>query len=131
MYIASDYEGDHTVGSIFQKNIEQVLLDNGVDFFLVGHHHSYQRFCKLNRGRCVDGQDAPGVYHVLAGMAGYDHSKVGQKGNGTAVFTDDTHWGATYWEFNHTAAVMKFIDGATEEVVDQVTYLKLESTLVI
>jgi hypothetical protein len=132
MYIASDWDGDHAVAHLLQTHIEQVLIGNGVDFFFAGHHHSYQRFCKLNRGRCVDGQNTSGVYHVLAGMAGYTHSKVGQKGNGTAVFTDDTHWGATYLEFNHTAAVMKFIDGATEEVVDQFTLLKqLDSTLVI
>jgi hypothetical protein len=136
MYISSDYDGDHAIGTLLRDNVEQAMLDNGVDFFFTGHHHSYQRFCKLNSGTCVDDEpDKHGVYHVLAGMAGYAHSKVGKDRSGTAQFLDDTHWGVTYWEFNRTAAVMKFLDGATEEVVDQFTYhkpaAKVEPALVI
>lgn len=122
MYIASDYDGDLSVAKLLRDNLESELLTYGVDFFLAGHHHSYQRLCKINGGQCVgDGQR--GIHHFVMGMAGYDHSPVAS-GLNISEFTDDTHWGATYWEFNSTVASMSFIDGATEEVLDQITFHK-------
>merc|ERR1711988_445354 len=106
MYIASSWQGDQDVANLLQTHVEPQLLKYEVDFFLAGHHHSYQRFCKLNNGTCVDSDTSThGVHHFVMGMAGYDHSKVAS-GFATAVFTDDTHWGATYWEFSPTTATM-------------------------
>jgi len=122
MYIASDYDGDLSVAKLLKDNLEPELLTYGVDFFLAGHHHSYQRLCKINGGQCV-GDEQQGVYHFVMGMAGYDHSPVAHGFNITE-FTDDTHWGGTYWEFNRTVASMRFIDGATDEVLDQMTFHK-------
>lgn len=124
MYISSDYDGDQSVSKLLQDHVEAQLLKYGVDFFFAGHHHSYQRFCKLSNGKCIDDEsEEHGIYHFVMGMAGYDHSHV-SKNVSAAQFTDDTHWGATYWEFTPTTAIMKFLDGATEEVVDKATFQK-------
>lgn len=125
MYIQSDYDGDQNVAKLLQDHVEAQLLKYGVDFFFAGHHHSFQRFCKLSSNECVDNRnDVHGVYHFIMGMAGYAHSQVGKKGLPSVVLTDDEHWGVTYWEFNQTTATMTFLDGATEEVVDQHSFRK-------
>jgi hypothetical protein len=132
MYIASDWKGDIEVAQLLRDHVEPQLLKYGVDFFLAGHHHSYQRFCKLNKGKCVDEQSGEGgIYHFVVGMAGYDHSPVGKTGSTEAKFTDQTKWGATYWEFSQTEATMKFLDGATDEVVDSATYKKSSLAVVV
>merc|ERR1719174_843738 len=128
MYLASDFDGDTNVAKLLQEHVEPQLLKYGVDIFLAGHHHSYQRFCKLNKGKCVDGQSGEhGIYHFIVGMAGYDHSEI-VPNYANAQKLDNTTWGATYWEFNRTTATMKFLDGATDEVVDKATFHKSSVT---
>lgn len=120
MYIVSDYDGDLDVAKLLQEHLEPSLLRYEVDFFFAGHHHSYQRFCKLQKNQC----NTNGIYHFVLGMAGYDHSKLANGSFPIAKFTDDTHWGVTYWEFTSTTAQMQFIDGATQEVIDEITVSK-------
>jgi hypothetical protein len=127
MYIASDYDGDANVAQLLRTHVEPQLLKYGVDFFLAGHHHSYQRFCRLSVGACLsDEQNGTGIHHFVVGMAGYDHSPV-KPDNVTShqvQYWDDQNWGATYWEFTETTATMQFINGATDEVLDSKTYQK-------
>lgn len=128
MYIASSYSGDQDVAKLLQVHIEPQLLKYHVDFFFAGHHHSYQRFCRLNAGECVENQKGKhGIYHFVMGMAGYDHSPVAS-GVKETKFTDDIHWGATYWDFGQTSATMKFIDGASDEVIDTAVFKKDSAT---
>jgi len=123
MYVASDWGGDQAVMKLLGDNLESELIKYGVDFFFAGHHHSYQRWCKLNAGKCVDeSKGEQGVFHFVLGMAGYDHSEVSP--TPACLVTDKEHWGVTYWDFNQTTASMKFIDGATEKVIDSFTYHK-------
>jgi len=137
MYIASDYDGDWNVAKLLRDHVEQQLLKNKVDFFFAGHHHSYQRFCKLNNGTCVDDkQDAHGIYHFIVGNAGYDHSPVHKEApDGVHLkFSDDKTWGATYWDFSQTTATFKALDGATDKVIDSAVFHKgaaAQSTVVV
>jgi len=41
-----------------------------VDLALWGHHHSYQRTCKVYQEQCVDGATT----HIVIGMGGRDLS---------------------------------------------------------
>jgi len=134
MYVASNWTGDVDTMKLLSDNLEADLIKHDVDFFFSGHHHSYQRWCKLNAGKCVDEtKGEKGIYHFVVGMAGYDHSDIAPNPN--CLVADRERWGVTYWEFTETSANMQFIDGATDEVVDKFEYHKpavtRESSIVI
>jgi hypothetical protein len=119
MYIASQYDGDVMISDLLREHVEPAIVKYGVDFFLTGHHHSYQRFCRIVNGTCTENQ---GPVHYILGMAGYEHSPLGT--NPALNFSDNSSYGATMWEFTQTTAKMQFIDGATEKVVDEFTTTK-------
>ena len=73
MYIDSTWDGDQQMASFLADSVEPLLLRYGVDLAIWGHHHSYQRTCKMARGKCVGPRDE-GVVHAVIGMAGYDLS---------------------------------------------------------
>ena len=62
-----------TLSLIFLVHLSYLLplppvpQESKVDLALWGHHHSYQRTCRVYREACVD---EGGVIHVVIGMAG-------------------------------------------------------------
>jgi len=76
-YVSTTYAGtkdsDATVAAELREALEELLVRHRVDMVWAGHHHSYQRSCKLRRSQCVedaaDGGYAAPVY-VVAGHAG-------------------------------------------------------------
>jgi len=66
-YIDSSTEGrDAAAGAELLAALEPIFVANGVDLVIAGHHHSYQRTCRVVAGACDD----VGPMHVVAGNAG-------------------------------------------------------------
>lgn len=76
-YVSTTYAGtkdsDATVAAELREALEELLVRHRVDMVWAGHHHSYQRSCKLRRSQCVE-DAADGGYvapvYVVAGHAG-------------------------------------------------------------
>ncbi len=66
LYNSVDYQDDFNVSLYLRKDIEELLYTHSVDLFVAGHYHSYERTCKVNKGKCT----SDGVLHVTVGCAG-------------------------------------------------------------
>ncbi|XP_064391303.1 uncharacterized protein LOC135339110 [Halichondria panicea] len=66
LYNSEDYQDDFNVSLHLRKDIEDLLYTHGVDLFVAGHYHSYERMCQVYKGKCTP----DGVLHVTVGSAG-------------------------------------------------------------
>jgi len=66
MYCSEMYIGDYIVAEQMQHYFEDLLYKYKVDMAFWAHYHSYERTCKVYKGRCVD----DGIVHIVVGSAG-------------------------------------------------------------
>jgi hypothetical protein len=76
----SHCNNDQPVAKALRDALEELMMVSAVDLAVYGHHHSYQRTCKLFDGKCLTaGNDEEDNYvapvHIVVGSAGYDLSK--------------------------------------------------------
>jgi hypothetical protein len=117
-----------------QKLVEPLLLKYKVDMALWGHHHSYQRSCRLARGKCVDSSssigpelDRPwGIVHAVIGAAGYEFSRVAEPSNTPAWvrFANDTQYGYATLDANTSRLHFAFVRADGQGLLDEVTLEK-------
>jgi len=135
MYVDTSTSADLEAGKLLQTQIEDLLVETGVDFALWGHTHNCQRTCKVHKSKCVDeskgsstitGSGRNGVVHLLAGHAGY-HSSLYPL-NPRPTYIDYLSLGTHGWcRANVVSAkmlVIECIDNANGAIVHSVTLLK-------
>ncbi|KAG9246479.1 acid phosphatase AphA [Calycina marina] len=130
--------------SSYQKTIrtafEALLLDNGVDAYLSGHIHWYERLFPMAFNGTIDQASVidnntyltnPGVSmtHIINGMAGNieSHSTldVGDSVLPLTAVLDFEHYGFNKINFiNSTAMTFSFVTGVDGSVLDKLTLLK-------
>eukprot|EP01006_Ploeotia_vitrea_P031255 TRINITY_DN63577_c1_g2_i1.p2 TRINITY_DN63577_c1_g2~~TRINITY_DN63577_c1_g2_i1.p2 ORF type:complete len:601 (+),score=287.99 TRINITY_DN63577_c1_g2_i1:46-1848(+) len=69
MYTSQNYTSDYIVSEHMQTELEETWYKYGVDIFLTGHYHSYERTCAVYKQKCV-GQQNGGVTNIVVGTAG-------------------------------------------------------------
>ncbi len=118
---------------VLRKHVEPLLLQHRVDLVLSGHHHSYQRTCKVAGNACV----AP-ASHLGAGYQAPVHAVLGTAGRRLSTNFETTvpsifeavhgsAYGAVVLEADATQLSLTFRDALTDAVVDQVfLHLPLE-----
>ncbi|KAL4864099.1 hypothetical protein BDV12DRAFT_205933 [Aspergillus spectabilis] len=134
--------------SSYQKNVrdsfEDLFLDHGVDAYLSGHIHWYERMWPMgangtiDRGSIVNNHTymvntGRSMTHIVNGMAGNieSHSQFGS-GEGLTDITallDTKHFGfSKLTVLNETAVKWEFIRGDTGSIGDYLTLIKPLST---
>ena len=68
LYCSSKYVEDHNTAIGMQKAFEDVLVSYGVDIFIGGHLHVYERTCRMYKSKCSSDK---GIVHIVAGAAGF------------------------------------------------------------
>ncbi|KFY43833.1 hypothetical protein V494_01797 [Pseudogymnoascus sp. VKM F-4513 (FW-928)] len=117
---------------------QDLMLKNGVDAYLSGHIHYYERLYPLTSTGAVDSGSVvdentyktnPGVSmtHIINGMAGNieSHSILSGKIQPKTAVLDMTHYGFNKLTFfNSTAMKFAFVLGKDGSIADEVTLLK-------
>ena len=110
---------------LLRTHLEPLLLKHHVDLVLAGHHHSYQRTCKVAGGECVAEAAYRGTYykapvHAVIGMAGRRLS-VNFMAETPAFFeaVAKESFGTTTLEATPSRLVLTFRDSVSDEIVDQ------------
>ncbi|OBT80077.1 hypothetical protein VF21_01118 [Pseudogymnoascus sp. 05NY08] len=117
---------------------QNLMLQNGVDAYLSGHIHYYERMYPLTSTGAVDSDSVinqntyrtnPGVSmtHIINGMAGNieSHSILSGKIQPKTAVLDMTHYGFNKLTFfNSTAMKFAFVLGKDGSIADEVTLLK-------
>ena len=117
---------------------QNLMLQNGVDAYLSGHIHYYERLYPLTSTGAVDSGSVidqntyrtnPGVSmtHIINGMAGNieSHSILSGKIQPKTAVLDMTHYGFNKLTFfNSTAMKFAFVLGKDGSIADEVTLLK-------
>ncbi|OBT58901.1 hypothetical protein VE04_00596 [Pseudogymnoascus sp. 24MN13] len=117
---------------------QNLMLQNGVDAYLSGHIHYYERMYPLTSTGAVDSGSVidqntyrtnPGVSmtHIINGMAGNieSHSILSGKIQPKTAVLDMTHYGFNKLTFfNATAMKFSFVLGKDGSIADEVTLLK-------
>lgn len=63
---------DLVVAAALRAALEDIFLKYQVDVTWHGHHHSYQRTCKLAHGKCVaSSSNVPAPVHLVIGHGGF------------------------------------------------------------
>jgi hypothetical protein len=109
---------------LLRTHLEPLLLKHHVDLCLAGHHHSYQRTCKVADGECVAEAAFKGAYkapvHAIVGMAGRRLSVNFE--TETPVYFESVEresWGTMVLEATPWRLVMTFRDSMTAQIMDQ------------
>jgi len=118
---------------LLRTHLEPLLLQHHVDLCLAGHHHSYQRTCKVADGVCVAeaayrGTEYKAPVHAIVGMAGRRLS-VNFETETPAYFesVEKESWGTTVLEATPSRLVLTFRDSVTDQIMDQtVLHVPLE-----
>jgi hypothetical protein len=118
---------------LLRTHLEPLLLQHHVDLCLAGHHHSYQRTCKVADGVCVaaaayQGTEYKAPVHAIVGMAGRRLS-VNFETETPAYFesVEKASWGTTVLEATPSRLVLTFRDSVTDQIMDQtVMHVPLE-----
>lgn len=111
---------------LLRKHLEPLLLQHRVDLVLSGHHHSYQRTCKLAGGACAaPAAHVGGAYlapvHVVLGTAGRRLSTNFESAPpGVFETVHGSAYGAVVLEADASQLSLTFRDALTDAVVDQV-----------
>ncbi|XP_064391290.1 uncharacterized protein LOC135339098 [Halichondria panicea] len=66
LYNSVGHQDDFNVSLYLRRDIDDLLHTHGVDLFVAGHYHSYERTCQVYKGKCTP----DGVLHVTVGCAG-------------------------------------------------------------
>ncbi len=67
MYTSEDYPSDYRVSLHMQSDgLEDLFHHYSVDMAIWGHYHSYERTCKVYKGKCT----STGVVNIVIGSAG-------------------------------------------------------------
>jgi len=107
--------GDLPVSDSLRDSVEPLLMKYKVDLALWGHHHSYQRTCKVYQEQCVDGATT----HIVIGMGGQGLSQNLRPVKPAWIVTvDDQHWGYSRFTVNATALVFEYVRDDDGEVHD-------------
>ncbi|KAF2095888.1 acid phosphatase AphA [Rhizodiscina lignyota] len=134
--------------SAYQKDIraafETLLLEHGVDVYLSGHIHWYERLWPMTVNGSVDTSSikTDNIYytnptvsmtHIINGMAGNSESHVVLSANQSiariTAKLDQRHYGFNKLRvINSTALSFTFIQGSDGSVGDEVTILKRPSS---
>lgn len=122
MYVSSISKGepwaDQDVATVLRAEWETLLLAQGVDLVLAGHHHSYQRTCHLAHGKCLP-PGAGGIVHILAGMAGFGTTfNVQEPQPEIFEVVDVEHHGFTTISASKDALVLRYYGGSQATLLD-------------
>mmetsp|Transcript_14566 Transcript_14566/g.19155 ORF Transcript_14566/g.19155 Transcript_14566/m.19155 type:complete len:623 (+) Transcript_14566:77-1945(+) len=126
MYIDSDWWEDLAVGEELKESIEPLMMKFKINLGVYGHHHSYQRTCKVYKEQCTD--DALKIdesfiapTHLVLGMAGFDLSKTFSPITPTWVeYVDKKSHGMAFITANSSSLHFEFVESEnTEEKVDE------------
>ncbi|RFU24992.1 hypothetical protein B7463_g11347, partial [Scytalidium lignicola] len=133
----ASYESD--VRAAFQG----LMLEHGVDAYLSGHIHWYERMWPLTSSGAVDKASiinnntyytnaGVSMAHLINGMAGNieSHSELGSaKVAAKTAYLDTTHYGFNKLTFfNSTVLKFEFVLGANGTVADELTLIKPASS---
>ncbi|KAF2234884.1 acid phosphatase [Viridothelium virens] len=123
---------------------EPLLLQYGVDAYLAGHIHWYERLFPLGRNGTIASSnivnnntyytgDGKSITHVINGMAGNieSHSTLGDDPvlNITAVLNQRNYGFSKFTFHNATTATWQYVKGDGTGYGDQLTLLKKNATL--
>ncbi|KFX93483.1 hypothetical protein O988_06798 [Pseudogymnoascus sp. VKM F-3808] len=117
---------------------QDLMLKNGVDAYLSGHIHYYERLYPLTSTGAVDSPSVidqntyrtnagVSMTHIINGMAGNieSHSLLSGKIQPKTAVLDTTHYGFNKMTFfNSTAMKFAFVLGKDGSIADEVTLLK-------
>ena len=118
MYANSKFDGDTTTGDYLRTSLEGLFKQYGVAIGLWGHQHSYGRTCAVYDQKCT----TTGTTHFVIGMAGYKLSKEipNPPVNNFQYASNDVYGFTHYTIYNHTHALVKFINSKDGSVADHV-----------
>lgn len=128
-----------TYQSDLRNAFEALLIDNGVDAYLSGHIHWYERLFPLTMNGTIDeasiinnntyfANEGTSLTHIINGMAGNveSHSILGTTKllNITAIL-DDEHYGFSKMTFfNETVMKWEFVRGDGKGIGDSLTLIR-------
>ncbi|CAM9572762.1 unnamed protein product, partial [Phaeothamnion confervicola] len=126
---------DQPVAERLRESFEGLMLQHQVDLALWGHHHSYQRTCKVAKNKCLafstplppqgavfayDSESYTAPVHLVVGMAG-----MGLTHNLNAArpepfeYATDQQYGLAIMEANATALNVRFLLDIDGSVADE------------
>ena len=119
MYVNSNFDGDLTTADYLRRNLEGLFKEYNIAIGLWGHQHSYGRTCPIYNQQCVT---KGGTTHFVIGMAGYKLTAgIPDPPVNNFQYVSNKVYGFTHHTiFNHTHALVKFINSNDGSVVDQV-----------
>lgn len=124
--VDSDWHGDVDFASYMEEALGRIIENGAVDLVLGGHHHTYQRTCKVSAGRCA----AAGMSGVVAwnvGMAGAGLNAVNTTQPEIFDYVDAVNFGYGRIIADRDTLTADFIVGETREVMDTMTLKKPSS----
>ena len=129
----ASYQGE------LRKAFEELMIENGVDMYLAGHIHWYERLYPLTQTGSIDHKSVvskntyhtnPGVSmtHIINGMAGNIESHSTLEGDPRLAITavlDFHHYGFSKLNFQSaTELTWQFVRGDDGSIGDELTLIK-------
>jgi hypothetical protein len=115
-------QSDASTGpALMRAQLEDLVIQHKVNLFLCGHQHSYERFCPVAQGKCVeDGRSAPTYINAGTAGAGIDYK---DWFNSNISLVRSKQWG--YLRVSATAhdLTVQFVDNSLGEEWDEVVLL--------
>lgn len=106
LYCSCDSDCD--AGALeLRVGLEKLLFDNGVDLFLNGHEHNYERNWPTYRGKSTQSNNAPNApIYIVTGAAGCTelHEPFTRKQPGRSAFRSNNFGYSRFIVHNHTHA---------------------------
>jgi len=108
--------------------VEKLLYDYGVDLYICGHEHSYERMFPVYNGKVMNGSLAhpyvnpKGTVHLVSGSAGSKEGleNFGSRGMGPwSAFRSSTYGYARMTVYNTTHLHWEQVLDSTGEIIDQ------------
>eukprot|EP01088_Endostelium_zonatum_P019381 TRINITY_DN6658_c0_g1_i2.p1 TRINITY_DN6658_c0_g1~~TRINITY_DN6658_c0_g1_i2.p1 ORF type:complete len:303 (-),score=51.76 TRINITY_DN6658_c0_g1_i2:52-960(-) len=124
MYSSDHFEYDqHRYGAVFQKNIEPLFQEYGVDVYLSGHMHMYERSWEMKYGKRVQ-KGEKGVVMVVQGTGGVfpDLEWNSPEPEWSAYRSDD--WGYGRMRVSEKELNYEFLHQENGDIVDRFSIVK-------
>ena len=115
---------DTDIERLLRRDVEPLLLRHGVDMVWVGHHHSYQRTCRVANGTCLGSSAEQGVrapIHITMGTGGTGLSQnLLSPPPPWLEYGNAEHWGYCRVWANHSALQLEWVLSVDGEIADRV-----------
>lgn len=122
-HVDSDWVGDAEFCAYFQQATRRLVEEGAVDLILGGHHHSYQRTCKVSGNQCVAGA-SPGVVVWNVGMAGAGLNRINATRPEIFQYADAKNYGYGRITADTEKLLAEFVLSSNGSVADSVTLVK-------